>query len=238
VRATPTSNVCRKCSGKWGWREGRACRSAHLDDAVLSCGQFLAGRPEVTVATVFAGTPSTKSVLTAYDAKAGFTSAAEAMEARRSEDREAMSVLQARAVHLDFVDSQYGGKLKLSALVKELEELIDELDPEFVVGPLGLVHSDHETVRDAVLEASREATRPVWLYEDLPYRVAAPEAVPAALDDLRGRGYELELGFIGTGPIDKKMDALLCYRSQRGLPEFPTGMSCSSLSGFGRSVRR
>jgi hypothetical protein len=63
------------------------------------------------------------------------------------------------------------------------------------------------TVRDAFLEATKEATRPVWLYEDLPYRVAAPEAVPAALDALRGRGYELELGFIGTGRIDK-MDAL------------------------------
>jgi hypothetical protein len=32
--------------------------------------------------------------------------------------------------------------------------------------------------------------------------------------------YELELGFIGTGSIDKKMDALWCYRSQMGLPEF------------------
>jgi LmbE family N-acetylglucosaminyl deacetylase len=194
--------------------------SAHLDDAALSCGQFLAGRPEVTVATVFAGTPSTKSVLTAYDSKTGFKSAVEAMEARRAEDQEAMGVLHARAVHLDFVDSQYGGKFKTSGLVKRLQELIDEIHPEFVVGPLGLVHSDHEVVRDAVLDATSAAARPVWLYEDLPYRVAAPEAIPAALDALRGRGYELELGFIGTGPIDKKMDALWCYRSQMGLPEF------------------
>ena len=28
--------------------------SSHLDDCVLSMGQFLAGRPDVTVATVFA----------------------------------------------------------------------------------------------------------------------------------------------------------------------------------------
>jgi LmbE family N-acetylglucosaminyl deacetylase len=118
------------------------------------------------------------------------------------------------------VDSQYGGKFKTSGLVKRLQELIDEIHPEFVVGPLGLVHSDHEVVRDAVLDATSAAARPVWLYEDLPYRVAAPEAIPAALDALRGRGYELELGFIGTGPIDKKMDALWCYRSQMGLPEF------------------
>jgi len=142
------------------------------------------------------------------------------MEARRAEDLEAMSVLQARAVHLDFVDSQYGGNLKASGLVKRLQELIDETHPEFVVGPLGLVHSDHEAVRDALLEAAKDATRPVWLYEDLPYRVAAPESVPVALDALRGHGYELELGFIGTGPIATKMDALFCYRSQLQLPEF------------------
>jgi LmbE family N-acetylglucosaminyl deacetylase len=194
--------------------------SAHLDDAALSCGQFLAGRPEVTVATIFAGTPSTKSVLTAYDAKTGFKSAVEAMEARRAEDREAMSVLQANAVHLEFVDSQYGGRLKQPPLVKRLVELIGELNPEFVVGPLGLVHGDHGAVRDAVLEATRNGTRPVWLYEDLPYRVQQSEAVPEALDELRGRGCGLELGFIGTGPIDRKMDALWCYRSQMGLPEF------------------
>jgi LmbE family N-acetylglucosaminyl deacetylase len=194
--------------------------SPHLDDAALGAGQFIGGRPDCIVATVLAGIPSARSVLTNYDAKCGFTSAADAIEARRAEDLEAMSVLQAKARHLDFVDSQYGGKLKVTALVKKLGELVDELDPEFVVGPLGLVHSDHEMVRDAVLEASTEATRPVWLYEDLPYRVAAPEAVTAALDALRGRGYELQLGFIGTGPIARKMDALFCYRSQLQLPEF------------------
>jgi LmbE family N-acetylglucosaminyl deacetylase len=194
--------------------------SAHLDDAALSCGQFLAGRPEVTVATVFTGTPSTKSVLTAYDAKTGFKSADEAMGVRRAEDIEAMSVLQAKAFHLDFVDSQYGGKLKISALAKQLRLLIDDLDPEFVVGPLGLIHSDHAAVREAVLEAIGDSTKPLWLYEDLPYRVQHPEAVPMAFDALRSRGYDLELGFIGTGPIHRKLDALWCYRSQMGLPEF------------------
>jgi LmbE family N-acetylglucosaminyl deacetylase len=194
--------------------------SAHLDDGCLSAGQFIGGRPDCVVATVFAGTPPTEALLTSYDDKCGFKSAGEAMEARRAEDLEAMSVLQAKARHLDFVDLQYGGKLKAASLVKQLCELIEDLDPEFVAGPLGLVHSDHEAVRDCVLDATMEATRPVWLYEDLPYRVQHPEAVPMAFDALRGRGYELELGFVGTGPIDKKMDALWSYRSQMQLPEF------------------
>lgn len=56
--------------------------SAHLDDAVLSAGQFIAGRPDCVIATVLAGTPSTKAVLTAYDAKTGFKSAADSTEAQ------------------------------------------------------------------------------------------------------------------------------------------------------------
>jgi LmbE family N-acetylglucosaminyl deacetylase len=106
--------------------------SPHLDDAILGAGQFIAGRPDCVATTVFAGTPAAQAVLTSYDDKCGFSSAAEATDARRAEDLEALSVLQAKAVHLDFVDSQYGGKLKITALVKQLRELVDKLDPEFV----------------------------------------------------------------------------------------------------------
>jgi LmbE family N-acetylglucosaminyl deacetylase len=172
------------------------------------------------VATVFAGVPPAKSVLTAYDLKCGFGSAAEAMEARRIEDLEAMSVLQAKAKHLDFLDSQYGGRLRIGVLVKQLGELVEELDPEFVLAPLGLVHPDHVGVREAVIEAMSACETPLWLYEDLPARVQHPASVVEALNALRDKGYELELGFIGTGPVGTKMDALWCYRSQMGLPEF------------------
>ena len=40
-----------------------------------------------------------------------------------------------------------------------------------------------------------------------------------ALNELMDRGYETELGFIGTGPVATK-DAVWAYRSQIGLPEF------------------
>jgi LmbE family N-acetylglucosaminyl deacetylase len=186
--------------------------SAHLDDAILGAGQFIAGRPDCVVVTVLAGDPPSRTILTSYDASTGFKSAAEAMDARRAEDLEAMSVLQAEARHMDSVDSQYGGKLKPAAVVKQLGELIDELDPEFVLAPLGLVHPDHEAVREAALEAMGDRETPLWLYEDLPARVQHPESVEEALREVSGNGYELELGFIGTGPIAKKMDALFCYR--------------------------
>jgi LmbE family N-acetylglucosaminyl deacetylase len=194
--------------------------SAHLDDAVLSCGQFIGGRPDCVVATVFAGTPPTEGVLTSYDDKCGFKSAAQAMEVRRAEDLEAMSVLQAKARHLDFVDSQYGGKLKVTALVTPLVELVDELDPEFVLTCLGVGHPDHAAVREAVIETMSSRETPLWLWEDLPARVTNPQDVHSVVENLRRRDYKLELGFIGTGSIDKKMDALFCYRSQLQLPEF------------------
>jgi LmbE family N-acetylglucosaminyl deacetylase len=193
--------------------------SPHFDDAILSAGQFIAGRPDCVVATVLAGTPPTKSVLTNYDAVTGFKSATEAMDARRAEDLEAMSVLQAKARHLDSVDSQYGCRFEPEEVIAQLRELIDELDPEFIVGPLGLVHPDHEAVRDALLEAVK-ASEALWLYEDLPARVQHPESVHKAVGNLAKRGISLELGFIGTGAVARKMDALWSYRSQMGLPEF------------------
>ena len=193
--------------------------SPHLDDAILSAGQFLAGRADCVVASVFAGTPPTTDVLTSYDLSCGFKSAAEAMSARRAEDIEAMSVLQAKAVHLDFIDGQYGARPDPDEVVGRLRELIDEIDPEFIVGPLGLVHPDHEVVRDALLEAVK-SSEALWLYEDLPARVQHPEFVHKTVGNLARLGISLELGFIGTGAMATKMDALWCYRSQMVLPEF------------------
>jgi len=44
--------------------------SPHLDDAVLSCGRLLAGRPGSVVATVFAGVPSRPDQCTDWTADA------------------------------------------------------------------------------------------------------------------------------------------------------------------------
>jgi LmbE family N-acetylglucosaminyl deacetylase len=67
-----------------------------------------------------------------------------------------MSVLQAKGRHLEFVDSQYGGHLDNEALVRQIAELVDQVKPELVLAPLGLVHPDHEAVRDALLEAGAQ----------------------------------------------------------------------------------
>jgi LmbE family N-acetylglucosaminyl deacetylase len=182
----------------------------------------LAGRPDVIAVTIFAGTPKAKGVATTYDVKTGFKNADEAMTARRDEDKMAMALLGATPVHLGFVDGQYGKPASREGIAKCIQLLIEEHDPEFVVGPLGLLHSDHELVRDALLDATTDLTVPVWLYEDLPARVVEPGSVSDALQAVLDSDgvVDLESGFVGTGPLDRKMSALWMYRSQMQLPEF------------------
>ncbi|MDT5011255.1 MAG: hypothetical protein QOH57_2872 [Mycobacterium sp.] len=188
--------------------------SPHLDDAVLSAGQFLAGLPGAVIVTVLAGSPD-PSVTTPWDISSGFAISRDAVDARRAEDRAALALLDATPVHLDFLDGQYA-PIDPGAVAEALAEQCQYHRPEFVLGPLGVHHCDHERVRDAVLAADLDA--PLWLYEDLPYRVTTPESAAAATEEIRRRGYTLELGSIGTGPVESKTAAMRCYRSQMRLP--------------------
>lgn len=193
--------------------------SPHPDDGVLSCGQLMAGRPDVIVVTVFAGVPPRRRMLTTYDKESGFRSAADAMTARAAEDAAALSRLAAHQVLLPFLDNQYrdplGGE-DIAQIADAVEATINASGTRIVVGPLGLVHPDHETVRVAVQAiAARRADLEVWVYEDLPSRVLYPEAVPPALAWWQDRGYSPRLGFLGTGPIEQKAAALAEYRSQQ-----------------------
>lgn len=182
--------------------------SPHLDDAVLSAGQFIAGRRgNVDVLTVFSGIPMTENLLTPYDESCGFTSSKDAMVVRRQEDIEALSLLNAKAIHTDRLDSQYkpGGRLK--PLKQLLKDHIEKEDYEMILGPLGLRHPDHHAVSEALVSLNYPNT---FLWEDLPARVQFPEDVTARFEQLP----ELFLMFIGDGPIADKVRALWCYKSQ------------------------
>jgi LmbE family N-acetylglucosaminyl deacetylase len=192
--------------------------SPHLDDAVLSVGQVMAGRPDMTVATVFSGVPRDCRQLTTYDANCGFTAASEAIGARRDEDRAALGQLDARPVWLDFIDHQYDQPANEAAVVDALAATVDEVVPTLLIGPLGLAHPDHHTVRRAFQRLVATTPRvEAWIYEDLPSRVLWPEEVPEALAWWKGKGHRPELGFVGTGPLERKREALACYVSQLGL---------------------
>jgi LmbE family N-acetylglucosaminyl deacetylase len=146
--------------------------SPHLDDAVFSCGQLLAAHPGSFVITVFAGVPRDAVQQTEWDMRCGFASAAQAVAARRDEDRRALAELQARPCWLDFADSQYGQTPGADDVSDALVQALRELPDGELVVPLGLFHSDHVLAHAGAVTAwRRDATaRPLLAYEDVPYR--------------------------------------------------------------------
>jgi LmbE family N-acetylglucosaminyl deacetylase len=190
---------------------------AHFDDAVLSAGQFLAERPDADVVTVFAGIPLTPdNILTPYDEKCGFTNARDAVGARTRENDNALALLEANPINLEFPDSQYETELanhvNVGDITAKLQEIVDAKSYEFIMAPLGLAHPDHIKVTDAVM--SLKTKKPLYLWEDLPLRVVEPQLVPPRLQTY---GLTLDkLWATGTNDhkIAKKIRAMTCYKSQ------------------------
>ncbi|MFC5137629.1 PIG-L family deacetylase [Actinomycetospora rhizophila] len=86
--------------------------SAHLDDAVLSCGGLmahLADRHPLVVVTVFseAGDPPHTRAARTFLRQCGADDAASLFAARRAEDRAVLDGLGARTVHLGEVDALF-----------------------------------------------------------------------------------------------------------------------------------
>lgn len=202
--------------------------SPHLDDAVLSVGQLLAGHPTATVVTVCTQSPRTirPPVLTEFDRRCGFDSSAEAMAARRQEDRRACSTLDVEWLHLHCRDSQYGADLDAKHVTGQITAALaqcgkpatkpDRIDDVTLLAPLGLGHPDHVTTRRAALDAGRRAKVPTFLYAELPYRVIEWGGFVTALDEVQdAHGLKLVETFLGTGDRSRKRLAVECYASQR-----------------------
>lgn len=204
--------------------------SPHLDDAVFSCGRLLAhlshlccaermGR--VIVATVFAGRPVCDTPMTEWDRAGGFAQGDDVVTARREEDRNALQRLGARHVWLPFADSQYGASPSVRRIAAALHRLFLKERPTLVLFPLGLFHSDHRLVRDAVLlwkchqRRRREDRSRLMAFEDALYR-RIPGALRAAVAHLRQRGWRLQGSvFVGSSWADhRKRAAVACYGSQ------------------------
>lgn len=194
--------------------------SPHLDDAVFSCGMLLASRPGSIVCTVFCGEPDPPQH-TPWDACAGHRDSSEALRARIAEDERALSLVQAQAVRLPFLDSQYGATPAVDELVQALTRAWrDARSPRFVA-PLGLYHSDHVLVGDACRTLVREqGLADAIVYEDALYRTirgAARERYEA----LRQEGYAFaplectaSASLRSPGSASAKRRAMCAYRSQ------------------------
>jgi LmbE family N-acetylglucosaminyl deacetylase len=214
--------------------------SPHLDDAVLSLGNVIAAHPGSTVVTVLAGMPPDESRTTEWDATCGFGSAGESMRARWAEDVSALAVLGATAIHLDFLDRQYGNAER-SPIKLEVERILSEHPDHDLFGPLGLIHPDHILVSNAFLDAVSSVGRiECALYADIPYY-----AMAGSLDrrwaELRLRNDEIgalveEAGVPGPGSSEVKVRARELYASQMralrkvplDLPELTAAVRCTS----------
>ena len=139
--------------------------STHFDDAALSLGGSVDG---ALVVTVRAGVPADPLVNPEWDARCGFSSAEEAVAARRAEDRVSCAVLGWEPVHLDLPDGQYGDPVDP---VTVREAVAEQVGPEDLLWvPAGIGHTDHLATRDALLPLLAERPSGLGrLYADLPY---------------------------------------------------------------------
>lgn len=217
--------------------------SPHLDDAVLSCGgriweQTRAGE-SVAVVTLFAGGPAQGRSLSPYatELHARWGWPADATKERREEDRAALAVLGAEAVHWPYKDCVYrrtpqGGFAYASenalwgrvhpaeeSLVEDLAERIRDL-PAMPGGalyaPLGAGrHVDHRLARRAAERWGQGLT----YYEDYPYAEDWANVEAALGQD----GWEMELVPLSGEALEAKTAAIACYRSQ--VSSFWTGVA-------------
>lgn len=192
--------------------------SPHLDDAVLSCAEAIACAPRATVITVFAGTPRDGAMRTDWDQRAGFGSADEAMRARRDEDAAAMALLDAEALWLDFLDSQYGDTPQAEAIADALLRIVRERKPDAVLLPAGLFHSDHALTHDAALRLRQRLAG-----EDLDWRMYEEAHYRRIADFLQRRLSKLLDDGIEATPLPAEVEldaarrkeaAIGCYASQ------------------------
>lgn len=191
--------------------------SPHFDDAVLSAGQYMAERPDADVVTVFGGLPLTPDrIKTPYDEKCGFDNARNAVGSRIRENDAALALLDAKAINLEFPDSQYRdhnvNAVYLDDVVRELQAIVDEGHYEFIMAPLGLGHPDHILVTDAVLRLKYE--KPIYFWEDLPLRVVEPQTVIPRIAMLGLTLDKLWQPATTAEKMTKKIRALSCYKSQ------------------------
>ncbi len=206
--------------------------SPHLDDAVFGCGEVIAGHPGALVVTQFAGTPNDGDMRTPWDRAAGFSSATQAMLARRREDRLALACLEARPLWLDFIGAQYHSKTDVHHLSTQLVHVVRSANPSRILLPAGLVHDDHATAHASALMAMQSlqksamyADRDWLMYEEPAYR-RLPGVLQQRLSSLSLTGVAATPARLHRAPAGRASDApsntqgvrkhaaLQCYESQ------------------------
>jgi len=197
--------------------------SPHLDDAVLSCGRFIAVNPGCTVLTALAGSPPTWTILTRWDSDCGFSLGEDVVAARLREDATALERLGAHQLPIAGLDSQYtvayGPQPERAGMIREgIDSAIADLGPNACLMPLGLRHDDHKEVRRiaALVAANTNASMDWVVYEDLPYgqNDTLGENHDSAFAAYRAAGFRLTELAPELGAMAVKSDAVEAYESQ------------------------
>jgi LmbE family N-acetylglucosaminyl deacetylase len=213
--------------------------SPHLDDAVLSCGgrmwQQVQAGDEVTVVTIFAGTPDPKVPFSPFaeELHARWGEPVDVVRERQREDREALAALGVEALHWRYADCiyrrtpegdpAYGSEASLWGRIHPAEgKLIQELAKRIralrqasgavLYVPLAVGrHVDHRVARQAAERCEIEEHPPGLIYyEDYPY-AEEPGCVIAALS---GAWWREELVLLSPEGVRAKTAAIARYRSQ------------------------
>ena len=219
--------------------------SPHFDDAVLSCGGQIVlrtdARESVLVVTITGGDPpaalASETVRDLHRrwaeslAAGGEEAAAASMVAqRRAEDRAALTVLRADALHLPFLDCiyrcgpdpddvLYPGPVDMfgplnpadAATIDELVEAFRKLpQARRVYLPLGVGgHVDHLATRRAAEQVFTERL----YYEDYPYTMR-PGALAEVLPPEARSEWAAETVWLTAGALAAKIAAVAAYQSQ------------------------
>jgi len=185
--------------------------SPHFDDAVFSCGAFLARHPDAVVLTVFAGMPPAEMGAPSWDQRCGFDCPRAAMRARRDENARALEALGVRGEQLPLLDQQYGGQGE--GLVMALEDSLAQIGASRVLLPLGLFHEDHVRVSNAGLFVCGLLGKACIAYEDALYR-CKPGLVRQRFAELAAAGVCAMPWRSERADVPAKVRAVKAYASQ------------------------
>ena len=210
LRDLPVSRRPRPAGGS-----GLLVLSPHLDDAVLSCGQLLAGAPGAEVVTLFTGGPPSWDGLTAWDEACGFRRGDDVMAVRRREDDAALALLAATPRWHGLTECQYDSSTTVEEVAAAVEQWLPPTPGATVLVPLGLSQPDHLTLGQAW--PSVALTRPDlrWhAYADQPYAELYPEELDARLAALAAAGWHPTPAQLPTGDRRRKRAAIARYTTQ------------------------
>jgi LmbE family N-acetylglucosaminyl deacetylase len=184
--------------------------SPHLDDGVMSCGQFLSTRPGSVVITVFAGRPP-DGRWGSWDDRC-FELGEDPLTVRWAEDRLAVEEIGSTSLHLGFLDDQYGPPPAVGDITEALAEATSGIAAGSWLVPLGLRHPDHLLAHRASVALLTRQGQADWIvYEELPYRLQHPVEVRARLSEVQRAG--VALGELQPPAVGK--DRLLVFGEER-----------------------